>query len=215
MGVPDMMNVDHCAVQGCGQTAETVIDGQALCRAHFISHCYAQLERFEEMQKTHRLNMPDAEAVRRFINQSSRQADEIEHTTKDLGNLERARLLHIILWANEVGSFLRRSPRKVASIPVRVSCDKLGSTWEEETHTVLLSRHGASLRCAHSAKPGEPIQLVRLDTGQRVLGQVAWQRSADSDGIRIGVEFVDCDNFWGLDWGMVEETRCAKKSRGE
>jgi len=207
MGFPGMTNVERCGVKGCEQAVDAVLDGEALCRGHFISHCYAQLERFDEMQKAHRLSVPDAESVRRFINQSSRQADEIEHSTKNLDNLDRARLLHIILWANEVGSYLRRSPRKVASIPVRLSCEKLGSAWEEETQTLLLSRHGASLRCGHSAKPGEPIQLVRLDTGQRVLGQVAWQRSAESDGIRIGVEFMDCDNFWGLDWGVVEETR--------
>src|SRR5258708_19795630 len=137
MGVPKTMNANPCAVQGCEQTADTVIDGQALCRDHFISHCYAQLERFDEMQKTHRLNMPDAEAVRRFINQSSRQADQIEHTKKDLPNLDPARLLPIILCANEVGSYLRRSPRKVASIPVRVSSDKLGITLEEQTHTLI------------------------------------------------------------------------------
>jgi hypothetical protein len=202
-----MTNVPDCSAQGCEQTAEAMIDGEGLCRVHFISHCYAQLERLEAAQKAHRLSLPDGESVRRFINQSSRQADEIEHTAKNLDNLDRARLLHIILWANEVGSYLRRSPRKAASIPVRLSCDKLGSAWEEETQTVLLSRHGASLRCGHSAKPGEPIQLERLDTGERVLGQVAWQRSAESDGVRIGIEFVDCDNFWGLDWGVVEETR--------
>jgi hypothetical protein len=202
-----MTNVHHCGVQGCEQTAEATIDGEALCRGHFISRCYAQLERLEEVQKAHRLSLPDGESVRRFINQSSRQADEIEHTAKNLDNLDRARLLHIILWANEVGSYLRRSPRKSASIPVRISCDKLGSAWEEQTQTVLLSRYGASLRCGHSAKPGERVQLERLDTGERVLGQVAWQRSAENDGARIGIEFVDSENFWGLDWGVVEETR--------
>ena len=202
-----MTNLEQCSAKGCVQLSDTTLEGEVFCRTHFITHCYTQLERFDEMQKAHRLSVSDAESVRRFINQCSRQADEIEHSTKDLDNLDRARLLHIILWANEVGSYLRRSPRKVASIPVRVSCDKLGSAWEEETQTVLLSRHGASLRCGHSAKPGEQIQLVRLDTGQEVRGQVAWQRSAESDGVRIGVEFVDCDNFWGLDWGLVEETR--------
>ena len=202
-----MPNAEHCGVKDCDHAAEAVLEGEALCRGHFISHCYAQLERFDEMQKTHRLSVPDAESVRRFINQCSRQADEIEHTAKDVDNLDRARLLHIILWANEVGSHLRRSPRKVASIPVRICCDKLGNAWEEETQTVLLSRHGASLRCGHMAKPGEPIQLVRLDTGQEVRALVAWQRPAESEGIRIGLEFVDCDNFWGLDWGAIEETR--------
>jgi hypothetical protein len=202
-----MPNADQCGVQGCDQLAEAALEDKALCRSHFISVCYEQLERYDEMRKAHRLSVFDAESVRRFINQCSRQADEIEHATKNLDNLDRARLLHIILWANEVGSHLRRSPRKVASIPVRLCCDKLGSAWEEETQTVLLSRHGASLRCGHHTKPGEPIHLVRLDTGQEVRALVAWQRPAESDGVRIGVEFVDCENFWGLDWGIIEETR--------
>jgi hypothetical protein len=202
-----MWNSAQCGVTDCDQAAGAELEGGALCRGHFISACYAQLERYDEMQKAHRLNVLDAESVRRFINQCSRQADEIEHTAKDLDNLDRARLLHIILWANELGRHLRRSPRKTASIPVRLCSDKLGSAWEEETQTLLLSRHGAALRCGHTAKPGEPVQLVRLDTGQEVRARVAWQRPAESDGIRIGVEFVDCDNFWGLDWGVIEETR--------
>jgi len=202
-----MANTEQCGVKGCDQVAGASLESDALCRAHFISICYEQLERYDAMQKAHRLSVADAESVRRFINQCSRQADEIEHQTKDLDNLDRARLLHIILWANELGRHLRRSPRKVASIPVRLCCDKLGSAWQEETRTLLLSRHGAALQCGHSAKPGEPVQLVRLDTGQEVQARVAWQRPADSDGNRIGIEFVDCDNFWGLDWGMVEETR--------
>lgn len=202
-----MGNSAQCGVTSCDQAAGAELEGEALCRGHFISVCYAQLERYDEMQKAHRLNVSDAESVRRFINQCSRQADEIEHTANDLDNLDRARLLHIILWANELGRHLRRSPRKVASIPVRLRCDKLGSAWEEETQTLLLSLDGAALRCGHTAKPGEPVQLVRLDTGQEVQARVAWQRPAESDGIRIGVEFVDCDNFWGLDWGAIEETR--------
>jgi hypothetical protein len=202
-----MANAEQCDVKGCDQAALATLEGEALCRGHFISVCYAQLERYEEMQKAHRLSVSDAESVRRFINECSRQADEIEHTTKDLDNLDRARLLHIILWANELGRHLRRSPRKAASISVRLSCNKLGGAWEEETQTVLLSRHGASLRCGHPAKPGEPVQLVRLDTGQEVQARVAWQRPGENNGIRIGVEFVDCENFWGLDWGEIEETR--------
>jgi hypothetical protein len=202
-----MSKTEQCGVKGCDHAAGATLDSESLCQVHFISACYAQLERYDEMQKTHRLSISDAESARRFINQCSRQADEIENGTKNLDNLDRARLLHIILWANELGRHLRRSPRKVASIPVRVCCDKLGSAWEEETQTVLLSRHGASLRCGHSAKPGEAVQFVRLDTGQEVQARVAWQRPAESDGIRIGVEFVDCENFWGLDWGAVEETR--------
>ena len=202
-----MANAGRCSIESCDQAVSATLEGEALCRGHFISACYDQLERYDEMQKAHRLSVADAESVRRFINQSSRQADEIEHNTKEIDNLDRARLLHIILWANELGRHLRRSPRKVASIPVRLCCDKLGSAWEEETQTLLLSRHGASLRCGHPAKAGEPVQLVRLDTGQKVEARVAWLRPGENDVMRIGVEFVDCENFWGLDWGVIEETR--------
>src|SRR5258706_10118448 len=146
-----MGKAEQCSVTDCDQIAGTTLEGEVLCRSHFISVCYAQLERYDEMQKTHRLSVSDAESVRRFINQCSRQADEIEHKTKDLDNLDRARLLHIILWANELGRHLRRSPRKVASIPVRLCCDKLGSAWQQETQTLLLSRHGASLRFDRTA----------------------------------------------------------------
>jgi len=202
-----MANAGQCSIEGCSQAVSATLEGEVLCRGHFISACYEQLERYDEMQKAHRLSVAEAESVRRFINQSSRQADEIEHNTKEIDNLDRARLLHIILWANELGRHLRRSPRKVASIPVRLCCDKLGSAWEEETQTLLLSRHGASVRCGHPAKTGEPVQLVRLDTGQEVQARVAWLRSGENDVMRIGVEFVDCENFWGLDWGLIEETR--------
>ncbi len=86
-----MANAEQCGVKGCDQAARAVLDGEGLCQGHFISVCYTQLERYEEMQKEHRLSVSDGEMVRRFINQCSRQADEIEHTTKDLDNLDRAR----------------------------------------------------------------------------------------------------------------------------
>ena len=127
---------------------------------------------------------------------------------QNLDNLDRAKLLHIILSASELGRHLRRSPRKVAAIPVRLSSDKLGGSWEEDTETVLVSRYGALVRCKHPAKAGETINVLRADTGEKTLARVAWQRpSARHDDIRIGVEFVGCENFWGLDWGVVEEAR--------
>jgi hypothetical protein len=59
--------------------------------------------------------------------------------------------------------------------------------------------------CKHSAKAGETIRLKREDTGQETDARVAWQRSSSNNEVRVGVEFVTCENFWGLDWGLVEE----------
>ena len=83
----------------------------------------------------------------------------------------------------------------------------MGSAWEEDTETVLVSRYGALVRCKHPAKAGETLQVIRADTGEKVLARVAWQRPSENDDVRIGVEFVACENFWGLDWGAIEEAR--------
>jgi hypothetical protein len=202
-----MTRTEKCGIAGCGQGIAASLDGEALCRQHFISECYTRLDQYDAIRKGPGLNAADTESVRRFIHECTRSADEIEHTGKNLDNLDRAKLLHIILSASELGRHLRRSPRKVATIPVRLSSEKLGGSWEEDTETVLVSRYGALVRCKHAAKAGDTLHLVRADTGAKALARVAWQRPLGSDDVRIGVEFVACENFWGLDWGIVEEAR--------
>ena len=205
-----MANAEKCSIADCSHVIATSLDGESLCREHFISVCYKRLDQYDEIRKGPGLSATDTESVRRFIHECTRSADEIEHSAQDLDNLDRAKLLHIILTASELGRHLRRSPRKVAAIAVRLSSEKLGGAWEEDTETVLVSRYGALVRCKHPAKAGETIHVIRADTGEKALARVAWQRpsgNSGNDDVRIGVEFVGCENFWGLDWGVVEEAR--------
>jgi hypothetical protein len=202
-----MTNAEECSVAGCGQAASASLDGEALCREHFISMCYTRLDHYDEIRRGPGLSATNTESLRHFIRECTRSADAIEHTGHNLDNLDRAKLLHIILSASELGRHLRRSPRKVAAIPVRLSSEKLGGAWEEDAETVLVSQYGALVRCKHAAKAGETIDFIRVDTGKKALARVAWQRPLSNNEIRIGVEFVACENFWGLDWGAVEEAR--------
>jgi len=202
-----MTRIENCRIADCSQGVAASLEGQAFCREHFISECYTRLDRYDEIRKGPGLSITDTESLRRFIHECTRQADEIEHSAMDLDNLDRAKLLHIILSASELGRHLRRSPRKVVTIAVRLSSEKIGGAWEENTETVLVSQFGALVRCKHAAKAGETIEVMRADTGEKALARVAWQRPLGNDGTRIGVEFVSCENFWGLDWGAVEEAR--------
>ena len=202
-----MTTAEKCGITNCGQAVAASLDSEALCREHFISVCYARLDRYDEIRTGPGLSASDTESVRRFVHECTRQADEMEHASKDLDNLDRAKLLHIILSASELGRHLRRSPRKVATIAVRLTSEKIGGAWEEDTETVLVSRYGALVRCKHVAKAGETIHVMRADTGQTALARVAWQRPTGPDDVRIGVEFVSCENFWGLDWAAVEDAR--------
>lgn len=204
-----MTDAGQCSIAGCDQAVAASLDGDTLCRGHFISHCYARLGQYDELRKGPGLGITDTEAVRRFVHECTRQADEIEHSAQDLDDSDRTKLLNIILTASDLGRHLRRSPRKVASIAVRLSSDKPGEAWEEDTETLLLSRYGALVRCTHPIKPGETLEVMRPDTGQKVQARVAWQRGSEpgKDGVRLGVEFVACENFWELDWGVVEQAR--------
>ncbi len=196
-----------CSSVHCSEPVAAVVEGDNFCRRHFIDTSYVRLELYESLLKTRTVAASEAESIRHFIHECSRQADEIENSERELDNLDRAKLLHIILTATELGRFLRRSPRKAATIPVQLVCDRLGGAWEEDSKTVLLSRFGASIQCRHPAKPGEYLHVMRFDTGQKVEARVAWQRPLGNEGARIGIEFVNCDNFWGLDWAAVEEAR--------
>jgi hypothetical protein len=204
-----MTTPDRCSIEGCEKPVESSLIGEAFCRKHFISAAYARLDQYEEMRNGSILSLFDAEAARHFVRECTRRADEMEHNAKDLDNLDRAKLLHILLSTSDLGRQLRRSPRRTLSIPVRLSSDKIGGTWEENVETVLLSKYGASVRCNHSAKPGETLYLLRVDTGQKAEARVAWRQQLSKDDIRIGVEFVGIENFWGLNWEAGEEAPCA------
>ena len=192
-----MKNPEHCGIPGCGQAVAATLDGEALCRTHFISVCYTRLDEYDELRREPTPGIANTELMRRFIHECTRSADEIEHTGQNLDNLDRAKLVHIILTANELGRQLRRSPRKVASIPVKLISERMGGSWEEETETLLVSRYGALIRCKNSAKPGETIHVLRTDTGDKALARVAWQLLSAKDDPRIGVEFVGCRKLLG------------------
>jgi hypothetical protein len=197
----------HCNIAGCTQDVASSLDGEVLCREHFICHCYTQLERYAGIRKGHVLSIAEEEAIRQFVQECVRKANETIVAAVDLDNLHRARMLDIIEEATDLARHLRRSPRMMASIVLRLHWGTLGDTLTEDTGTVSLSRHGASLYCSHPARSGERLQIIRTDTGQKAEAQVTWQRPSGDKNFLIGVEFVDCDDFWALNWAEVEIVR--------
>src|SRR5580704_12671847 len=90
-----MTNSEQCTIAGCGQTAAASLEGETLCREHFIAASYRRLDQYDEVRKGPGLSATNSELVRRFIHECTRSADEIEHTGENLDNLDRAKLLHI------------------------------------------------------------------------------------------------------------------------
>lgn len=198
------MKGEHCSVEGCARPGVATVHLHPFCREHFISVCHTQLEAYAKLQEQRHLGEVSPESVRRFIQECTRQADDMERDARDLDNLERARLLDIIVLAADLGRHLRRGPRMVMSIPIRVSSKLPGERWEEESETRLVSRYGALMKCRHSLEIDEVVRVIRKDNGRAADARVAWrQRGSEGSITDVGIEFLDSDNFWGLDWDSI------------
>jgi hypothetical protein len=106
----------NCSEGACHSAAVTSLDQQTLCLNHFLLRCYAKLEAVDPRGQKSREQRVDLASMRAFIEECSQKALEISLHHETLTNLERARLLDILLWASELFLILR-APRVVPEEP--------------------------------------------------------------------------------------------------
>jgi hypothetical protein len=103
MGALDtMLEKRNCSVDSCGVTAISSLDRQDFCLDHFICCCYGQLESLDPRGRKIRLDATDLSCITAFIEDCSRKALDISLRYEALTNLQRGRLLDILLWAGEI-----------------------------------------------------------------------------------------------------------------
>jgi len=194
---------ENCSVLGCWRVAIASLEAHPLCRKHFIDCSEAELEAHQRRLKENPLGEVSPETARRFAQQCLPQADNIERSATDLDDLDRERLINLIFHAAELGGHLRRSPRTVTSIAIQVRPEKPGQRWEEKTETRLISRYGALVNTQRSLEIGENLRVERLDNGRKAVARVAWHVRKKRRQAEMGIEFLNCDNFWELDWNKI------------
>jgi hypothetical protein len=106
----------NCCESACDSAAATSLDQQPLCLNHFLLRCYAGLEAVDPRGQKSREERVDLAAMRAFIEECSHRALEVSLQSENLSNLERARLLDILLWASELFLVLR-APRVTPAEP--------------------------------------------------------------------------------------------------
>jgi hypothetical protein len=105
-----MLGKRNCRVGSCGGAAITTLDHQALCLNHFLLRCYEKLEGLDPRGRRFSPEAVDLVYMRAFIEECSRKALDISLQSQSLTNLQRGRLLDILLWAGEL-FLLLRAPR--------------------------------------------------------------------------------------------------------
>ena len=100
----------NCCETACHSAAATSLDHQALCLNHFLLRCYTKLDALDPRSQKSREEPVDLASMRSFIEECSRKALDVSLHNKNLTNLDRGRLLDILLWAGELFLVLR-APR--------------------------------------------------------------------------------------------------------
>lgn len=105
-----MLGNRNCSVDSCSDAPVTLLDQQAFCLNHFLIRCYEKLEGVDPRGRRVSAEAVDLASLRAFVEECSRKALDISLQCKNLSNLQRGRLLDILLWAGEL-FLLLRAPR--------------------------------------------------------------------------------------------------------
>ena len=102
-----MFGKRNCSVNSCSDAAVASLVQQDLCLNHFLCRCYETLERLEPIGARVEYHPADLESRKAFVEECSREALRVGLHGEDLCNLQRGRLLDILLWAGDLFVALR------------------------------------------------------------------------------------------------------------
>jgi hypothetical protein len=92
----------------------------------------------------------------------------------------------------------RRTQRVLVRVPVRVSAQSTpASRFDEDTHTLAISAHGALIPLSKPVGKGQRLELLNIGTGDRAECIVAHLGQRQGDRTEVGIEFVlPSPKFW-------------------
>ena len=101
---------------------------------------------------------------------------------------------------------VRRSGRISKEIAILFSgADAAGRAFSEETRTLVLSLHGASVLCQHKLIPEQEAYLRVISSNREIEVRICGQIGEREDGYIYGVAFADPDiDFWGIEFPPAE-----------
>jgi hypothetical protein len=103
LGAKSTMFEDRiCAVDFCEGAAVASLAQQNFCLNHFIDLCYENLQRIDPRGQKHGRMPLDLPSLRAFVEECSHRTLEVALHCETIDNLQRGRLLDILLWAGEL-----------------------------------------------------------------------------------------------------------------
>jgi hypothetical protein len=114
---------ESCKTDSCANSAVITLAGQELCLDHFFASCYERLDIVEPMVRGRSVDPTEVQAVRAVLEECSNRALLISLRHEHLNNLDRSRLLQILLLSGDLQLLLSRSAFHSLASAARVPMD--------------------------------------------------------------------------------------------
>ena len=99
----------NCCLESCAKTVAVVLPGRKFCLEHYFEWCYRQLEEIESQVRRRSIDVGKDAGLRAQIEECSNRTLAVSLQHEPLTNLDRSRLLDILLWSGDL-LYLIRSP---------------------------------------------------------------------------------------------------------
>src|ERR1700683_850785 len=186
----------RCCIDACSDAVAAHLETKPLCIEHFLSGSVSELESRSASIKGQSYDSSITQSFKELLGECAKEAQRLADHQEFSTQHTKRRLLDVVLRTAHLSQQLRRSTRIPASMSVWLRREDPVRTWEEETWTSTISRHGAGLICRHLVEPGGTLVVCRKGVGERARARVVYCKY-DGDGRRrIGVEFLDRNDFW-------------------
>jgi hypothetical protein len=196
LGVQQTCEEHLCSVDTCAERAVAKLDMRQFCLDHFLSVSFQEIRAHYDRLKSQPYDSTAMSSFRELSSIWAREAEKLVEEARCADEETKGRLLEALLWVSQAGKSLRRSPRVPATIGVWLRREDPRRTWEEDTWTRTVSRHGAGFVCRHPVEMGGRVVITRKDKGVRAEARVVYSRMTSEGRREIGVEMIDRDNFW-------------------
>ncbi len=194
-----VLEPSECATDFCHEIAAIDFAGQPLCVEHFLPTCMLELESRSARLRELSFEPAATAAFKDFMATCAKQAEQLAADPRFARAPAKTGLLDFLLRVSQLSQRIRRSPRKNSAVPVWLRREDPYSTWQEETWTVSVSRHGAGLICHRPVQKGGTLVLCRKDKGCRAEATVVYTMRDAEGRKQIGVQFRDPTDFWDMD----------------
>jgi hypothetical protein len=98
----------YCRASNCSSNSIIILSGQDLCLDHFLTKCYERLDWVESVARTRRLETEVAAKAHSLLQECANQTLLVCLRHQPTDNLQRSRLLEILLQCGDLRVLLDR-----------------------------------------------------------------------------------------------------------